>query len=91
MLDHAYIAGLATPMLCLENTHRALYVWENFTNYQNTSERFPVTHLFLGEFNDEVRYYQRRFPEVMKRATFTQNLLDQRRSFSFVFNRRSNH
>lgn len=69
MLDHAYIAGLATPMLCLENTHRALYVWKNFTNYQNTFKRFPVTHLFLGEFNDEVRYYQRRFPEVMKRAT----------------------
>ncbi|GAK58093.1 hypothetical protein U27_05066 [Candidatus Vecturithrix granuli] len=69
MLDNAYLAGLATTMLCLENTHKALYVWHNFTNYQNTFQRFPVTHLFLAEFNDEVGYYRHSFPEVMKRAT----------------------
>jgi len=68
LLEDAFIAGLATPMLCIENTHRALYVWENFTNYQNTLERYKLTHLFLGEFNDEVRYYRQKFPELMKRA-----------------------
>lgn len=68
MLDDAFIAGLETPTLCLENTHRPLYVWENFTNYENTLERFKLTHLFLAEFNDAVGYYRRKFPELMKRA-----------------------
>ena len=68
LLENAFIAGLPTPMLCMENTHRALYVWENFTNYQNTFEKYPITHLFLAEFNDEIGYYKRKFPDVMQRA-----------------------
>ncbi len=68
MLEDAFIAGLETPTLCLENTHRALYVWENFTNYNDTLERFKLTHLFLAEFNDAIGYYRRKFPELMKRA-----------------------
>lgn len=68
LLKNAFIAGLATPMLCIENTHRALYVWENFTNYQDTLQRYKLTHLFLAEFNDEVGYYYRKFPELMQRA-----------------------
>lgn len=67
-LNDALIAGLTAPMLCIENTHRALYVWENFTNYQDTFQKYPVTHLILGEFNDEVGYYQRKFPDIMQRA-----------------------
>lgn len=69
MLDHAYIAGLPTPMLSMENTHRALYVWDNFANAENTFEKYPVTHLFLGKFNGELAWYYRNYPEVMKRAT----------------------
>lgn len=68
MLNNAFLAGLPTPMLCMENTHRALYVWENFTNYQDTFQKYPVTHLFLGEFNGEVDYYTRKFPDIMQRA-----------------------
>jgi hypothetical protein len=68
-LDNAFLAGLATPELCMENTHQALYVWENFFNYHNPFEQHAVTHLFLAEFNKEVQYYQRKFPEIFSRAT----------------------
>ena len=68
-LDNAFIAGLETPMLSMENTHRALYVWENFTNYRDTFRTYPITHLFLAEFNDELAYYTRKFPKVMQQAT----------------------
>ncbi len=67
-LDNAFLAGLATPELCLENTHRALYVWENFFNYRNPFEQHAITHLFLAEFNQEVQYYQRKFSEIFNRA-----------------------
>lgn len=70
ILDHAYIAGLPSPVLCMENTHRALYVWENFTNDEAPFQTYPITHLILGEFNDETGYYRRKFPEVMQRARF---------------------
>jgi hypothetical protein len=68
MLDNAFLAGLPTPMLSMENTHRALYVWENFANHKDTFQKYPITHLFLGKFNDEVGYYKRKFPDVMQRA-----------------------
>ncbi|HEV8676670.1 MAG TPA: glycosyltransferase family 39 protein [Methylomirabilota bacterium] len=68
-LDHAYIAGLGAPMLVLENRHRALHVYENFFNYRNTFERYPLTHLFMGAANQEVEFYYRAYPEPMRRAT----------------------
>lgn len=67
--EGSLIAGLATPMLCMENRHHPLYVWDKFVNYRKTFQKYPVTHLFLAEFNDELRYYYRRFRRVMKRAT----------------------
>lgn len=67
--EGSLIAGLATPMLSMENTLRPLYVWDNFVNYRQPFQKYPVTHLFLAEFNDELGYYYRSFPEVMKRAT----------------------
>ncbi len=68
VLDNAYLAGLATPMLCIENSHHALYAWKNFFNDEHLFQKFPVTHLFLTEFNKEVTFYRRHFPEVFKRA-----------------------
>lgn len=68
-LNHAFIAGLGAPMVALENRHRALHVYENFFNYQNTFDRYPITHLFMGAFNQEVDFYYRTYPAQMQRAT----------------------
>lgn len=67
-LSHAYIAGLGAPTIVLENRHRAIHVYENFFNYRDTFDRFPVTHLFMGAYNQEVDFYYRKFPEPMRRA-----------------------
>ncbi len=68
-LNHAYIAGLGAPMIVLENRHRALHVYDNFFNYRNTFDRYPITHLFTGAFNQEVDFYYRTYPAEMRRAT----------------------
>jgi 4-amino-4-deoxy-L-arabinose transferase-like glycosyltransferase len=68
-LDHAVIAGLGAPMVVLENRHRALHVYERFFNFRDTFDRFPVTHLFMGAFNQEVDFYYRAYPAEMQRAT----------------------
>jgi len=68
-LHHAFIAGLGAPMICLENTHRALHVFDNFFNYRTIFTRYRVTHLFMGDYNQEVEFYYRKFSYPMRRAT----------------------
>ncbi len=71
MLNHAYIAGLWSPLATIENRHRCLYLGNNWFNYQNTFERFPITHLFLWDGNnkEELRFLQRAYPEIMEKAS----------------------
>ncbi len=68
ILDGAYLAGLWAPLLCLENSHRALYLGEG--NERETFSRYPVTHLILWDGNnrEELRRLQRDYPEVMEKA-----------------------
>jgi len=70
MLDHAYIAGLWSPLATIENRHSCLYVGNNWFNYTNTFDRFPITHLFLWDGNnkEELRFFQRAYPEIMENA-----------------------
>ncbi len=67
-LQNAFIAGLGAPTICLENKHRAIHVYENFFNYRNTFDRYPITHLFMGAYNQEVKFYYRQFFPQMQKA-----------------------
>jgi 4-amino-4-deoxy-L-arabinose transferase-like glycosyltransferase len=68
-LNNALIAGLGAPMIVLENTHRALHAFPRFFNHPGTLDRYPVTHLFVGAYNQESDFYFRDFPDQMRRAT----------------------
>lgn len=70
ILDNAYIAGLWSPLATIENRHRALYLGKNWFNFENTFDRYPVTHLFLWDGNnkEELRFLESAYPEVMERA-----------------------
>lgn len=69
-LDHAYIAGLWSPLATIENKHKALYVGNRWFNYKDTFKKYPVTHLFLWDGNnkEELRFLNSAYPEIMKRA-----------------------
>lgn len=66
----AVIAGLASPALVLENRHRAIYAGREgwFDATPDLFQRYPVSHLLLATYNDELGWYYRTFPEVMARA-----------------------
>ena len=64
----AYIAGLAAPAFCLENRHKALFLWENFVNYKQPFDNFPLTHAMLAHYNKEIDYYFRKWPNIMGQA-----------------------
>ncbi len=68
ILNQAYLAGLWSPLFCLENSHRALYLGEG--NERKTFSRYPITHLMLWDGNnrEEVRMVEANYPEVMKEA-----------------------
>ncbi|MEA3369392.1 MAG: hypothetical protein U9Q24_03455, partial [Candidatus Ratteibacteria bacterium] len=68
ILNQAYLAGLWSPLFCLENSHRALYLGEG--NERETFSRYPITHLMLWDGNnrEEVRMVEANYPEVMKEA-----------------------
>lgn len=68
-LSNALIAGLAAPMVVMENTHRALHAYPRFFNYPGTLDRYPVTHLFVSAIADELDFYYREFPIHLRRAT----------------------
>jgi 4-amino-4-deoxy-L-arabinose transferase-like glycosyltransferase len=66
----ALIAGLWAPLATIENRHRSLYLGKNWFNYHKTFTRYPVTHLFLWDGNnqEELRFLMERYPTIMKRA-----------------------
>ena len=68
ILDKAYLSGLWSPLFCLENSHRALYLGEG--NEKETFSRYPITHLILWDGNnrEELRMLEANYPEVMKDA-----------------------
>ena len=70
MLNKAYIAGLWSPLVTIENKHRALFLGNNWYNYKDTFEKYPVTHLFLWDGNnaEELRFLKRAYPNTMKNA-----------------------
>jgi len=69
-LNNAYIAGLWAPLICLENSHKALAVGKGWFNDKNTFEKFPITHLFLWDGNnkEELRFFQKSYPKIMDKA-----------------------
>jgi len=64
------IAGLWAPLATIENRHRSLYLGKNWYNYRKTFSRFPITHLFLWDGNnqEELRFLMERYPTIMERA-----------------------
>lgn len=67
-LRDAYIAGLTAPAFVMENRHKALFLYENFVNYTNTFERFPLTHAMVSSYNAEISYYFQKWPQRMAHA-----------------------
>jgi 4-amino-4-deoxy-L-arabinose transferase-like glycosyltransferase len=62
-------SGLLVPSLSLENRNPAHTFYPGYANDDpGFLKREVVTHLFLGEFNDEPSKYVAFFPEVMDRA-----------------------
>ncbi len=66
--EGSLVAGLWSPILTLENKNRCLLIWEGFINYERPFERYDIEYLLIMDRFDEVKYYQEKFPEVMKRA-----------------------
>jgi len=66
----ALIAGLWAPLATIENRHRSLYLGKNWFNDHKTFTRYPVTHLFLWDGNnqEELRFLMERYPTIMERA-----------------------
>lgn len=65
----AVLAGIYAPILTLENRHRSLAIWERYGNWQGDPlGRYGVTHVAVMAYIDEIGYYQRRFPDAMRRA-----------------------
>jgi 4-amino-4-deoxy-L-arabinose transferase-like glycosyltransferase len=64
------IAGLWAPLATIENRHRSLYLGKNWFNHYKTFVRYPVTHLFLWDGNnqEELRFLMERYPTIMERA-----------------------
>ena len=68
--DHAVIAGLWAPVVCLENKHRAHeYFPGAFNDRKDFLEKYKITHVFATTFFGEINDYKRNFPESMQRAT----------------------
>jgi len=66
----ALIAGLWAPLATIENRHRSLYLGEDWFNYHETFVKYPVTHLFLWDGNnqEELDFLIERYPKIMERA-----------------------
>ncbi len=65
----AVFSGLLIPSLSLENRNKAHTYFPQYANdYPGFLKREGVTHLLVGTYNDELRYYVERFPEETDRA-----------------------
>jgi 4-amino-4-deoxy-L-arabinose transferase-like glycosyltransferase len=61
--------GLLVPSLSLENRNKAHTSWPNYANDEpDFLKREKVTHLVVGTFNDEPKYYENNYSEEWKRA-----------------------
>ena len=62
-------SGLLAPSLSLENRNPAHTMYPHYANDDpGFLERARVTHLILGTYNNERQYYDKLFPDVMRRA-----------------------
>jgi 4-amino-4-deoxy-L-arabinose transferase-like glycosyltransferase len=75
--EQALIAGLWAPLATIENRHRSLYIAENWVNQRRAFTTHPITHLFLWEGNhqQEVRFFNKKYPEIMARAVLLKTYL----------------
>jgi hypothetical protein len=79
-LNNAYIAGLTAPVAVLENTHRSLFLYPEFVNWdRHTFERYALTHALLASFNQEITLFFRQWPDQMEQARLLKvyNIKDQ--------------
>ena len=61
--------GLLVPSLSLENRNKAHTSWPNYANDEpDFLKREKVTHLVVGTFNDEPKYYENNYSEEWKRV-----------------------
>lgn len=69
-LDDAYIGGMTAPVAVLENRHKALWLYPNFVNWDETTfEKYPLTHALAGtDVSREIIHYFNTWPERMGRA-----------------------
>lgn len=70
-LDSAFISGLATPVLVLENKHRALYAGREgwLDGQEDIFKRYRgISHIFAAVYNNEIDWYFKTFPDIMLKA-----------------------
>lgn len=69
-LEDAYIGGMTSCVAVLENTHKALWLYPNFVNWQaDTLKKYPLTHALLGtDVSREIHHFFNQWPQLMKRA-----------------------
>ena len=69
---NSVIAGLWSPLICLENDFKCYVSFENpdINNRKDFLEKYGITHIFAEEkqTHEETRYYRRKFPEAMRDA-----------------------
>jgi len=76
--DEAYISGLNAAGVAYDTPYKVLCSWEGFVNYkQNPFDKYRLTHLFLSNDRgtEERRYYFKKYPREMSRATLLQQYL----------------
>ncbi|GAK52275.1 hypothetical protein U14_03526 [Candidatus Moduliflexus flocculans] len=76
--DDAYIAGLNAAGVAYDTPYKVLCSWEGFVNYkENPFDKYRLTHLFLSNDRgtEERRYYFKKYPREMSRATLLQQYL----------------
>ncbi|MFQ6037003.1 MAG: ArnT family glycosyltransferase, partial [Candidatus Aminicenantales bacterium] len=63
------IGGLIAPLITLENTHKGHAYHTGYINKGlDFLEKYRITHLFVLNYFDEKRVYERDFPDAMKNA-----------------------
>lgn len=70
-LDNAYIGGMTSCAAVLENSHKALWLYPNFVNWnENTLKKYPLTHALLGtDVSREIHHFFNQWPQTMNRAS----------------------
>ncbi|MCP4151616.1 MAG: hypothetical protein GY757_27985 [bacterium] len=73
-LDNAYIGGMTAPVAVMENKHKALWLYPNFVNWDDTTfDKYPLTHALIGtDLSREIIHYFDSWPERMAHAALLQ-------------------